>query len=244
MLKFCLCVLFYRVIPHWGEKTHKQIPPEIPGQSCAKFCLRAFSLCVFFFFFFRCLVFGKHSLVPTLCRADLGWMFYFGPANFRKIAGEFLSEFWWRILIANFSALYFQGFRPPKKFTPKIHVQNCRHSSPISLSWTQNLFTAIFCLWGRPTYWRGWHGRVLASSPSHSRSNVFCSSRRLSVRPQQAFLGVLAYGQQLCHRKPAPLAYNILDVAFAPLSVTNPVFLSCMTCLNLTKNWLSLTKAD
>ena len=92
-------------------------------------------------------------LVPTLCRADLGWNFYFGPANCRKIAGEFLSEFWWRILIANFSALFFQGFRPPKKFTPKIHVQNCRHSSAISLSWTQNLFTAIFCLRGRPRIW-------------------------------------------------------------------------------------------
>ena len=89
-------------------------------------------------------------LVPTLCRADLGWIFYFGPANFRKIAGEFLSEFWWRISIANVSALFFQGFRPTKKFTPKIHVQNCRLSSPISLSWTQNLFTAIFCLRGRP----------------------------------------------------------------------------------------------
>ena len=91
-----------------------------------------------------------HLLVPTLCRADLGWIFYFGPANCRKIAGEFLSEFWWRILMANFSALFFHGFRPPKKFTPKIHVQNCRHSFPISLSWTQNLFTAIFCLRGRP----------------------------------------------------------------------------------------------
>ena len=78
-----------------------------------------------------------HSLVPTLCRADLGWIFYFGPAKCRKIAGEFLSEFWWRISRANFSALFFQGFRLPKKFTPKIHVQKCRHSSPISLSWTQ-----------------------------------------------------------------------------------------------------------
>ena len=90
----------------------------------------------------------NHLLVPTLCRADLGWIFYFGPANFRKIAGEFLSEFWWRTLIANFSALFFKGFRPPKKFTPKIHVQNCRHSSPISPSWTQNLFTAIFSAYG------------------------------------------------------------------------------------------------
>ena len=93
-----------------------------------------------------------HLLVPTLCRADLGWIFYFGPANSRKIAGGFLSEFWWRILIANCSALFFQGFRPPQKFTPKIHVQNRRHSSPISLSWTQNLFTAIFCLHWRPTF--------------------------------------------------------------------------------------------
>ena len=44
----------------------------------------------------------------------------FGPENFSKIAGEFLSEFWWRILIANFSALFFQDFTPPKKFTPKL----------------------------------------------------------------------------------------------------------------------------
>ena len=87
-----------------------------------------------------------------LCRADLGWIFNFGPANCRKIAGEFLSEFWWRILIANFSALFFQGFRSPKKFTPKIHFRNCRHSYPSSLSWTQNLFTAILCLRGRPKY--------------------------------------------------------------------------------------------
>ena len=102
---------------------------------------------------FWCLgVFFRNFRIFSLCRADLGWIFYFGPANFRKIAGEFLSEFWWRISIANFSALFFQGFRPPKEFTPKIHVQNCRHSSPISFSWTQNLFTAIFCLRGRPTF--------------------------------------------------------------------------------------------
>ena len=106
----------------------------------------------------------QKRLVPTLCRADLGWIFYFDPANFRKIAGEFLSEFWWRILIAKFSALFSQGFRPPTKFTPKIHVQNCRHSSPISLSWTQNLFTAIFCLRGRPK-----KGSILKNS-IHGRS--------------------------------------------------------------------------
>ena len=54
--------------------------------------------------------------------------------------------------MANFSALFLQGFRPPKKFTPNIHVQNGRHSSPISLSGTHNLFTAIFCLRGRPKF--------------------------------------------------------------------------------------------
>ena len=105
--------------------------------------------------------------IPTLCRADLGWIVYFGPANFRKIAGEF----WWRILIASFSALFFQGFRPPQKITPKIHVQNCRHSSPISLSWTQNLFTAIFCLRGRP--------RI---TPIIYPPSAVCVSRKISVQ--------------------------------------------------------------
>ena len=43
--------------------------------------------------------------------------------------------------------LFRQGFRPPPR---KIHSQNRRHSSPISHSWTQKLFTSIFCLPGRP----------------------------------------------------------------------------------------------
>ena len=92
----------------------------------------------------------RRRVGPDVMQSGFEVKFLFWSGEFRKIAGEFLSEFWWRILIANFSALFFQGFRPPKKFTPKIHVQNCRHSSPISLSWTQNLFTAIFCLRGRP----------------------------------------------------------------------------------------------
>ena len=66
-----------------------------------------------------------------------------------RIWGEFFILAW-RILgkfPANFSANYdgkfiLRIFRPcfsrvsgpHKKFTPKIHVQNCRHSSPISLS--------------------------------------------------------------------------------------------------------------
>ena len=85
-------------------------------------------------------------LVPTLCRADLGWIFYFGPANFRKIAGEFLSEFSRRILIAIFRPCFSRVSGHPKKFTPKIHVQNCWHSSTTSLSWAQN---SVDCKRGR-----------------------------------------------------------------------------------------------
>ena len=40
----------------------------------------------------------EEVLVPTLCRADLGCIFYFGPANFRKIHRQ-ISQ---RILMANF----------------------------------------------------------------------------------------------------------------------------------------------
>ena len=43
-------------------------------------------------------------LFPRLCRVDLGWFSYVALANFRKIAGEFLSEFFQRILPANFRA--------------------------------------------------------------------------------------------------------------------------------------------
>ena len=94
---------------------------------------------------------GDSNLGPDIMQSGFGVNFYFGPANFRKIAGEF----WWRILMANFDSeffgLVFPGFQATQKITPKIHVQNCGHSSPISLSWTLNLFTAIFCLQGRPT---------------------------------------------------------------------------------------------
>ena len=51
-------------------------------------------------------------LVPTLCGADLGWIFYFGPANCRKIA----SEFWWRIFRPCFSRV--SGH--PKNLRPKF----------------------------------------------------------------------------------------------------------------------------
>ena len=43
-----LFMCFFRVIPYGGEKTHKQNSPQNPGTIPWKFCLRVFSLCVFF----------------------------------------------------------------------------------------------------------------------------------------------------------------------------------------------------
>ena len=43
-----------------------------------------------------------------------------GPANFRKIAGEFRSEFRWRIFLANFSACFSRISGPPKNSRPEI----------------------------------------------------------------------------------------------------------------------------
>ena len=65
------------------------------------------------------------------------------PANFSaNIDGEFFLWF--------FRPFFSRVSGSPIKFTPKIRAQNCRHSSPISLSRTQNLFTPIFCLQRRP----------------------------------------------------------------------------------------------
>ena len=57
---------------------------------------------------------------------------------------------------ANFDGDFPQNFQPCFSRIPppqkKTHAQNCRHSSPISLSWTQNSFTPIFC--SQWTVWR------------------------------------------------------------------------------------------
>ena len=160
----------------WGPK----FPPRKGTESChVSGCHR----------FFQSRFFG-----PGVMQSGFGVNFYFGPANFRKIAGEFLSEFWWRILIAIFLALFFQGFRPPKKFTPKIHVQNCWHSSPISLSWTQNLFTAIFCLRGRPRFCKKcsqycWNS--MTSFERHSPEPLLKKEASSAVLGGEGILGVL-----------------------------------------------------
>ena len=42
-----------------------------------------------------------------------------------KLPANFSRHF---LFFAKFSALFRQGFRHPKKITPRIHAQNCRHS--------------------------------------------------------------------------------------------------------------------
>ena len=74
-------------------------------------------------------------------QSGLGVNFSFGSANFRKLPADFSANLGWRNFSAIFSAFFFQDFRPPKEFTPKIHAQNCQHSSLISLSRIQFLFT-------------------------------------------------------------------------------------------------------
>ena len=94
-------------------------------------------------------IFLRFAIVPRSCRADLGRIFYFGPASFRKIAGEFDSEFrvlqsglgvnflFWtgefqevsqRISIANLDgesfSLVFPAIQAPPP--PQIHAQNSR----------------------------------------------------------------------------------------------------------------------
>ena len=73
------------------------------------------------------------SLVHEILQSGFRLIFLlWGLANFRKNACKCLSEFFQQIFPPNFSAFFLQGFRPLQKFTPKIHVQNCRHCFPIS----------------------------------------------------------------------------------------------------------------
>ena len=102
------------------------------------------------------------SFVQHFFRIPIRWSR--DPAE--RIWGEFSNLVWRNSgkLPTNFSAnsdgkFFPRIFRrccsgvsaPPKKFTAKIHAQNCRHSSPISLSQTQKFLTPIFCSRGWPT---------------------------------------------------------------------------------------------
>ena len=86
-----------------------------------------------------------------------------------KFARKFLSEFLQRDFPTNISALFLQGFRPPpQKVMPKMHTQNCWHSSLIShLSRTQSVFHADFLLIGEIRKY-GW---VFWDAPLESGGN-------------------------------------------------------------------------
>ena len=84
---------------------------------------------------------AEKFLSLRFCRADFGVNFYIGPANVRKIASEFSQRILITIFSANVSALFFQDFRPPKKFTP-------RESLSSFISRTLIYFTPIFLLSG------------------------------------------------------------------------------------------------
>ena len=141
-----------------------------------------------------------HVLVPTWCRADLGWIFYFCLANFRKIAGEFLSESWRRILIANFSALFYRASGHPKnsrpKFTSRIvgtplqfHFLNPKFISGLSKRsfWKTVVLSPAENRW----FWRKL-AKILILHSTH-KNKGFCSSdprnrrkwRKWRVSPQQ-----------------------------------------------------------
>ena len=111
-------------------------------------------------------------LDPDVLLSGFGVMFLFGLANFRKIPANFSAN-----LDANFDSEFFglvfsRASGSPKKITPKIHAQTCRHSSPISLSRTQTYFTPSFCLRGRPTI--------------HKWGNVFHAGLRNGLRQLSA----------------------------------------------------------
>ena len=96
----------------------------------------------------RCLLLPR-NVEPEALQSGIGVNLFFCWAW--RILGKLLANFsanfdGFFLLFRRFFVLVFPGNQPPKKFTPQI----CRHSSPISLSRTQNVFTPIFCLRGRP----------------------------------------------------------------------------------------------
>ena len=72
-------------------------------------------------------------------------MFYYGPANVRKIAGEFLSEFDAEFFRQNFRPSFSRISGPPK-----IHAQNARPETignPLRLHFLEpKCFAPVFCL--------------------------------------------------------------------------------------------------
>ena len=87
-------------------------------------------------------------LEPEVLQSRFGVDILFWPGEYLgKLPANLSANFDDEIFTRIFQPCNFQGLRPPQK----IHAQNRRHSSPISRSRTQHLFTSIFSLLGRPT---------------------------------------------------------------------------------------------
>ena len=59
----------------------------------------------------------------------LGLSFLFWSGKFSENCPLISQRILWRNVSPNFSVLLLWGFKPLKIFNPKIHAQNCRHSS-------------------------------------------------------------------------------------------------------------------
>ena len=82
-----------------------------------------------------------------------GVIFLFWSGDFQENCRRIFQRILMGKVFREFFGLLFPGFQPPPaKIPANIHAQNRRHSSPISLSRTQDFFTPIFCLQGRPRY--------------------------------------------------------------------------------------------
>ena len=97
--------------------------------------------------------------------------------------------------IANFSALFLQGFNPPPP--EKNHAQNGQHSSPISHFKTPNVFSPTFCLRGRTSIVG--HALYLCLTLLHALRRLSTESLRRSTFGGSARRSTLAYQSWRCH---------------------------------------------
>ena len=96
----------------------------------------------------RCQHFSN-TLIGRFCRADLGWIFYVGPANLRKLPANLSASFDGDFYPQIYRLCVFRTSGPPKKFTPKIHAQ--KSSAFLSNNFTfsnPKLFHGDFLLTG------------------------------------------------------------------------------------------------
>ena len=104
------------------------------------------------------------NIEPEVLKSGFGVNFLFWPGEFQENCRRLSQRIWWRFFSANFSALFFQDFRPPPKksrpkFTPRIV------GSPLQFHFLKpNFYSRRFSAYG------GDH-KVAGFSPPPSRKN-------------------------------------------------------------------------